>query len=66
MRIMLNGTEIELHDEVTVAGLLEQKGLPANKVVVEVNNIIIERDEFGEKQLGEGDKVEILRFVGGG
>jgi sulfur carrier protein len=66
MRIMLNGTEIELHDEVTVAGLLEQKGLPANKVVVEVNNIIIERDEFVEKQLGEGDKVEILRFVGGG
>jgi thiamine biosynthesis protein ThiS len=41
-------------------------GTLAGRVAVEINLAVIERDAFGRTSLQEGDRVEIVSFVGGG
>lgn len=66
MVIMLNGNETEVDEGLTVLGLLEEKELGAQSVVVELNKEIVPADSFGEIRLNDGDHLEVLRFVGGG
>lgn len=64
--IQLNGSTEEVADGITVAALLEKKGVNPKRVVVELNRRILQREEFGSSLLGAGDVVEIVTFVGGG
>ncbi|QGY40695.1 sulfur carrier protein ThiS [Pseudodesulfovibrio cashew] len=66
MQIVLNGSETELADGITVLGLLESRDISAEAVVVELNREIVPADAFGETTLNDGDHLEVLRFVGGG
>ena len=66
IRISLNGEERRVPDGVSVANLLEQIGLDRRKVAVERNEAIVPRSTYGETMLGEGDKLEIVHFIGGG
>lgn len=50
----------------TVAKLLEDMGLEPGKVVAEVNGDIVSRNDFASRALASGDRVELVRFVGGG
>ena len=50
----------------TVAGLLEDLELDGRLVVVELNRQIIRRTEIAEVALRDGDRIEIVHFVGGG
>lgn len=50
----------------TVAHLLEELGIDAKLVVAEVNGLIVGRDAFSDHGLAAGDRVELVRFVGGG
>lgn len=64
---MLNGVPVEPAPGVTtITALLASRSIDPLHVVVEVNREIIGRDKFDEHKLGDGDVVEILRFVGGG
>lgn len=66
MRIYING-EPQLFEGVsTVAALVEKLTLNIRKVAVEVNLAIIPRSLYGETLLSEGDKIEIVQFIGGG
>ena len=66
IRIVLNGEKRSLKKGITVEELLSQfKVLPAT-VVVEVNEDILSKDSHATIQLKEGDRVELVRFVGGG
>ena len=63
---MVNGQAREVPEGVTVEQLLKQLDVVAERVVVEVNMKILKRKEHADTVLKAGDRVEIVRFVGGG
>ncbi len=65
MKIQINGREKELSAS-TVAELVEQLGLKGDRVAIELNRDIVPRAKWRETPLHEGDKVEMVHFVGGG
>jgi thiamine biosynthesis protein ThiS len=50
----------------TINDLLRQLELRPDQVAVEVNLEIVDRQDFGSRSLSDGDRVEILGFIGGG
>ena len=66
MKVQINGEERELAEELTLAALLEQLGMKADRVAVELNREIISRQLWPQTRLQTGDRLEIVQFVGGG
>ncbi|UCH90699.1 MAG: sulfur carrier protein ThiS [Nitrospirota bacterium] len=66
MRIIVNGESQERDYPLTVTNLLESLDLRSERVAVEVNLKILDRSDFKTRNLEEGDKIEILSFIGGG
>lgn len=66
IKIRVNGREQELEAPLTVAELLSQLGFDRRKVAVERNLEIVPRSVHDQTTVGEGDRLEIVSFVGGG
>ena len=66
MRIVLNGDNVETKNGSSIAGLLTQLDLGTERVAVEVNHDIVPRATYETHVLEDGDRVEIVHFVGGG
>ncbi len=67
MRVVINGEEKELSgSELTLAGLVEQLGMKSDRVAIELNRDIVPRDRWYDTRLHEGDRLEVVHFVGGG
>ena len=66
MEISVNGKTISVEESTTVLMLLASRELDPERVVVERNGDIVPGDAFGRTELTTGDKLEVLRFVGGG
>ncbi|MCB4203563.1 sulfur carrier protein ThiS [Deferribacterales bacterium Es71-Z0220] len=66
MKIILNGKDTELEKNITVTELLQNLKIHSKVVVVEINGNIVEKDNFDNTFIKENDKVEVVRFVGGG
>jgi thiamine biosynthesis protein ThiS len=66
MTIQINGQPREFPDALTVAALVEGLDMKADRVAVELNRDILPRDRWTATTLREGDKLEIVHFVGGG
>jgi thiamine biosynthesis protein ThiS len=66
MNIVVNGEQHKAKEPLTVSHLLEQLHLRSEQVAVEINLKILDRSDFPTWQLRDGDKVEILSFIGGG
>lgn len=66
LRVEVNGKDREVSSGRTVAGLLEDLDLDGRLVVVELNRQIIRRTEIADVELRDGDRIEIVHFVGGG
>jgi thiamine biosynthesis protein ThiS len=66
MRLQLNGEPREFDGPMTVASLVEKLGLDARKIAIERNLEIVPRSAYGATALSEGDRLEIVNFVGGG
>jgi thiamine biosynthesis protein ThiS len=66
MIIFLNGEPMTLVARLTVAQLLEERGLPRVGIAVERNREIVPRSRHAHTELLDGDRVEIVQFVGGG
>ena len=64
--IIVNGEELEIDSDSSVAKLVEERGLDHSRVAVELNGEIVSRGTFDDTLLHDGDKVEIVHFVGGG
>lgn len=64
--ITLNGERFELNEPMTVTALLATLEIDPRRVAVEHNLSILKRHRFPEVLVGEGDRVEIVNFVGGG
>lgn len=69
MKLLLNGALREfaaLDAEPTIAVLVQQLSLTADRVAVEHNGNIVPRDTWQSATLNENDKLEVVHFVGGG
>ena len=67
MRIVVNGELFEMPPAETISGLLRELKFDSARVAaVEVNLSIVRKADFSEFKLKDGDKVEIVNFVGGG
>ena len=66
MTLTLNGEERAFGALSNVAALVAELGLDARKVAVERNLEIVPRSLHGETALAEGDRIELVQFVGGG
>ncbi len=66
MEIMVNGKKEIIENEMTIIDYLKSKDLNPDVVIVEYNKKIIDKAEYGAMVIKDKDKLEILRFVGGG
>ena len=66
LRITLNGDPFELDQPLSVDELLQKLEIDPRRVAVEHNLVILKRHAFAATLVGDGDRVEIVNFVGGG
>ena len=66
MRLTINGEGQIFDQSLTVAELLARIGLDGRKVAVERNREIVPKSSYAVTGLAEGDKLEIVHFIGGG
>lgn len=66
MRVEINGEPREIEPGTTVSTLLASLGLAGRPVAVERNRTIVPRAEHAATPLAEGDRLELVQFVGGG
>jgi len=66
MNLTINGENRILSPAATLSALLEQLGMKSDRVAIELNREIVPRDRWSETALQDGDRLEIVHFVGGG
>jgi sulfur carrier protein len=66
MRLWVNGSETDVPDGLTVRALIERLGLDGGPVAVERNRAVVPRARHATTDLCDGDRLEIVHFVGGG
>ena len=66
IRVELNGKERDVRAGLTVSDLLDTLDLEPGLVVVEHNREILARARYHEVAVREGDRLELVHFVGGG
>lgn len=66
MQVYVNGEYKELGDELSLLDLLNILKLPIQRIAVELNRSVLRRAEWESTRLKDGDRVEIVHFVGGG
>ena len=67
MKLVINGTDVEVRNGLNVNQLLiERKVKMPDMVSVELNEIVLQRTEFETTQLHENDRIELLYIMGGG
>lgn len=66
MQLTVNGEQHDVPAAISLLGLIEHFGLEPRKVAIELNLEIVPRSTYGQTMLGDGDRLEIVHFVGGG
>jgi len=65
-KIQLNGNPYEINSGTNLNELLNKLKIQKNKVAIEVNGEIVQKDKYANLFLNKNDKVEIVHFIGGG
>jgi sulfur carrier protein len=66
VQLTVNGETRAFAGVADIAALVSALGLDARKVAVERNLEIVPRSRYAQTSLAEGDRIEIVSFVGGG
>jgi thiamine biosynthesis protein ThiS len=69
MNLQINGQERAFPDSpvpFSLAALVESLGMKSDRVAVELNRNVVPRARWSETQLCDGDRLELVHFVGGG
>ncbi|HEX7998472.1 MAG TPA: sulfur carrier protein ThiS [Pyrinomonadaceae bacterium] len=66
MRIEVNGESREVEQGTTLAELVNQLALVPARLAIERNREVVRRADWPQTELSEGDRIEIVHFVGGG
>ncbi|HXY78200.1 MAG TPA: sulfur carrier protein ThiS [Candidatus Acidoferrales bacterium] len=65
MNLTING-ETQISSAETLGALVEGLGMKPDRVAIELNREIVPRDQWPQTPLHDGDRLEIVHFVGGG
>ena len=65
-KIQLNGDPYEINNGTNLNELLNRLKIKKNKVAIEINGEIVEKNKYTNLILNKDDKVEIVHFIGGG
>ena len=66
MLVIVNGEKVFLSAQLSIAEFLQQQDYRTERIVTELNGRIVCRESYGGIVLKDGDKLEIVSFVGGG
>lgn len=66
MILRVNGEDLEVAEGLDIVGLLERLRLPRDGVAVAVDGVVVPRREHVGRALRAGERVEVIRAVGGG
>jgi thiamine biosynthesis protein ThiS len=66
LRVYVNGEPRELSAPLSLAELITQLDLPAARIAVELNRVVVRRNEWSTTVVQDNDRIEIVHFVGGG
>jgi len=66
IEVEINGEKRAVRDDATIAALLTELGVAAERTAVERNGRIVRRGEHGTTRVAPGDRIEIVTLVGGG
>ena len=66
MEIILNGESRKLSEGMTVLDLVQQLEFATERLAVELNRQIVKREQWATSALKQGDRIEVVQFVGGG
>lgn len=64
--IVLNGETRKIEFETDLARLLDHFELPKQRIAIELNGSVIRRSDWAETLVSDGDRIEVVHFVGGG
>jgi thiamine biosynthesis protein ThiS len=65
MNLIINGHERRLSAQ-TLSALVEELGMKSDRVAIELNREIVHKEQWSQTPLKDGDRLEIVHFVGGG
>ena len=66
MNLTINGEHRSLAPVETLHALVQQLGMKSDRVAIELNFEIVPREQWAQTPLKDGDRLEIVHFVGGG
>jgi thiamine biosynthesis protein ThiS len=66
LQVSINGDSKTFDSPVTLSELIDQLQLTPSRVAIELNRVVVRRSEWSATSIKEGDKIEIVHFVGGG
>ncbi len=66
MRIEINGEPRNVADESYLSDLVSELSLPPERLAIELNKEVVRRTDWATTPVMEGDRIEIVQFVGGG
>jgi len=66
MKLQINGEPRDFAAPLSITALLTQLEMKSDRVAVELNRDIVPREKWNETNLADGDRLEIVQFVGGG
>lgn len=66
MHVFVNGENKEFSDGLSLEQLVNTLVLPGLRIAIEVNGRVVRRGDWSATILNDGDRIEIVHFVGGG
>lgn len=66
INVILNGEAREIAREINLTELLKLFSLPDERIAVELNKAVVRKKDWQNIKISDGDRLEIIHFVGGG
>jgi len=66
MRVLINGEEKQLPGSLNLNDLLDRFELPSQRVAIELNKNVVRKKDWADTPVNDGDRIEVVHFVGGG
>ena len=66
IKITVNGKQMQIIPKFTLKSLITKFKMPLNKIAIELNKKIVDKNRISKIRLKKGDKIEIVHFIGGG
>lgn len=66
MKVLINGETKEISNELNLSELLKHFSLPQERIAIELNKEVVRKKDWENIKIAEGDRLEVIHFVGGG